>query len=334
MALRFPGGIGRRGLLFGLGFGLLLTAGCGRRQEPAPATPAEPVEARASVDRAVATTGDLITYTISVDHDPAFTIELPEPGAEIAGFRVVDLGRKQPGTVAGRKLEERWYKLRADLVGSYVLPPVTVGFTGPGTGTDRQTVSTSAIFVEVESVLPAAGEAAATDVRDLKPLRPEASRIPWLAIAGGLALAVAALVAWWWWRRRPRPIAPQVPAHEIAFQALDELRGTDFKDKAAVRRFHFRISEVLRTYVEGRYGLNATDLTSEEILAALPALPSLDPEQGGALRRFLRATDQVKFADYEPVEDEIRATYDIALSFVESTRPVAEPAPAGQREAA
>ena len=336
----------RRGLPLGgcaLLVAALLAAGC-RHPEAKTGDAAQdakpPVAASATVDRAVATTGDLITYRVTVEHDPGYQVDLPEPGADIAGFRIVDLGRDKPKTVDGRVVEQRWYKLRADLVGSYVLPPVTVHYAkkgekpgaapaANGKGEDAgSTVETSEIFVEVESVLPAGG--AAKDIHDIKPLEKIAERPPWLipgvVALGALALVAAALL--WWRRRRRAPAAPPRPAHEIAFAALDALRRTDFSDLAAVRRYYFAISEVVRAYVEGRFGLNATDLTSEEIRAALPALTGLDAGEAERLTRFLTVTDGVKFAARVPDEEEIRAVYEDALSFVEATRPRPQPEPA------
>lgn len=331
---------------------LMISAACGQAPEaPESEESKPPVIAAASVDRAVATTGDLITYTVTVDYRPGYQVEIPEPGAEIAGFRIVEVGEEAPAEDGNRIVESRWYQLRADLVGSYVLPPVTVSYQaseGEGnedTGTDSEpagseppaaeppaaeagpstveTVQTSAIFVEVASVLPTEG--GADDIRDIKPLQPPPETVPWRWIAGAAGALLLAALGWWWWRRRSqRPAAPPVPPHEVAFQALDELRGSDFDDPEAVRRFHFAISEVVRVYIEGRWGLNATDLTSEEIIARLSQLSGLAGEQAVSLRRFLLDTDQVKFADHEPTREEIHQTYERALGFVEATRPVAE----------
>ena len=282
-----------------------------------------PVEARARVDRAVATTGDVITYSVTLDYDASYVVELPDPGSEIAGFRIVDIGGEEPVTTEGRTVEERWYQLRADLVGSYVLPPVTVEYRSSeqssdgGIGGEPETIQTSEIFVEVETVL--SGDE--TDIRQLKPLRRVETGTPWelYAAAGGGALLLALLGWWMWRRRRNRPAPPPRPAHEIAFEALDRLRGTDFTDVEAMRRFHFEISEVVRAYVEARFALNATDLTTEEIVDHLDELRTASCERD-RLGLFLRSTDRVKFADHRPPEDEIQNTYEHALSFVEATR--------------
>ncbi|MEM7481360.1 MAG: hypothetical protein AAF481_09315 [Acidobacteriota bacterium] len=326
----------------------LLIGGCGRQPvgDAAPQDPPPPVEASTSVDRAVATTGDLLMYTLVVEHDPEIEVEIPEAGSEIAGFRIIELGREDsrgdPVESNGRITETRWYQLRADLVGSYVLPSVTVSWQRRDSD-ETGRVETSEIFVEVESVLPADGEA--TDIRGLKPLRRIESGPPWEWIAAGAggALLLTILAFWWWYRRREETPEPAIPPHEVAFAALDELRGADFSDPEAVRRFAFRISEVMRTYVEGRFGLNATDLTTEEILPRLSDHRELttsaagDPDAarppGAQLATFLRATDRVKFAGHSPTEPEIQTIYEDALSFVERTVPPPEPA-AGEEHGA
>ncbi|MCB1057517.1 MAG: hypothetical protein KDD11_18610 [Acidobacteria bacterium] len=337
----------RRPILTALAAALLLSA-CAQKPAPDANTNADrpPVEAHAGVDKAVATTGDLITYKVTVDYYPAYQVEIPEPGADIAGFRIVEIGSDPTVDKDGRRIETRWYQLRADLVGSYVLPPITVEYHRadeeppaaapepagePQSGaapasppTTVESVQTSAIFVEVASVLPAEG--GADDIHDIKPLQPPEPVFPWRWIALAGAVLLGGLAGWWWWRRRSRkPAPPPAPAHEIAFAALDRLRGTDFSDPEAVRRFHFEVSEVIRSYIEGRWGLNATDLTSEEIIGLLSSLRGLDAAQASSLRRFLLDTDRVKFAHHQPATPEIEQTYERALSFVEATRPAPEP---------
>lgn len=302
-----------------------LVLGCAAGEPAGDAEPRPPAELRASVDRATATTGDLIVYTVEVERDAEVEVALDEPGTDIAGFRIVDLGRAPAETLpSGRILERRWYELRADLVGAYVLPALTATYGDPsGAGGDLEAPE---ISVEVESVLPDDGSEA-TDIRDIKPLRRIDDGASWLLWTGlALAAAALALAAWWWRRRRKRPDggapeAPPVPPYDLAIRELERLRRTDFSNLRELRRYHFAVSSVVRAYVEGRFGLNATDLTTEEILARLGDLAPLEAPQAKRLRRFLVATDRVKFAAHLPASDEIERTWEQALGFVEATRP-------------
>ena len=326
---------------------LPLLLACGAVEEQAGAGEAlkPPAELRAAVDRATATTGDLITYEVEVERDPDVNVELADPGVDIAGFRIVDLGQDRPQTLdSGRILERRWFQLRADLVGSYVLPALAATYRGPAG--DVGDLETPEIPVEVESVLPADGTEV-TDIRDIKPLRRVETGRLWLLWLG-LAAAVLALAAAWWWRRRRRgsggevPEVPRIPPYELAIQELERLRRTDFSNLRKLRRYYFAVSAVVRSYVEGRFGMNATDLTTEEILSRLGApgwrdpapsanqsvrpssgarmaLVRLDPVQARRLERFLVATDQVKFAAHLPLTEEIDRTYEQALGFVRAT---------------
>lgn len=303
-----------------------------------------PVEAKAFVDKAVATTGDVITYTIEVTHRKNISIQLKEPGADIAGLRIIDAGMAPKEEANGRITEKRWYQLRADLVGSYVLPPVRVQYeaiesTKPKTPDgvsnkalqtddstkkdmptqDIQAVQTSQIFIEVQSVLPE--DQQATDIRDIKPLeRVDYGIAPWIiAVAvGGCVLFLMVVLVLYRKRKQPISIKAALP-NEIAFAALDALRQTDFADKQALLAYYFQLSEVLRTYVEAQYGLNATDLTSEEILTRVSDLPGLASDEKACLEAFLKATDRVRFALEMPNQEEIKQTYEHALHFVETT---------------
>ncbi len=166
----------------------------------------------------------------------------------------------------------------------------------------------------------------APDIRGLKPLlAPTPDPLwPWL-----VALAAAALLgALWAWRRARRlpaapaaaPHSPRRSAYEEALLGLAELAAVETLDPAAVRRLHFELSERLRAWVEACFGVNATDLTTEEIVARLTELRSLPRARTEELANLLQAADGVKFAAEPASEGACRARVASALAFVEATR--------------
>jgi len=284
--------------------------------------PRRPVEVTTTVDRAVATTGDLITWTLTIDRDADIEVELPQWGSEVDGLERVDRGTAPERRRSGRVVEERWIQLRADLVGSYTLPEITVRYD-LGTGDERTAAAVIApeIALEVESVLPVDG--AAEDIRDLKPLR-RVRTWDWRWWAAGGALALLLLGLGWWWRRRlrqPTPAVPPVPPEVLALEQLEGLQLPNPGDVGAIRRYYFAISAILREYVEGRFGLNATDLTTEEIVSRLGEVDELEGPEADLLVSFLTATDAVRYARQEPPDEEPPELLETAVGFVHRTPP-------------
>lgn len=123
------------------------------------------------------------------------------------------------------------------------------------------------------------------------PVPKQAPVILWLSIGGG-ALALA--IAWLWWRRNRRRQPSMSPA-ETALASLDELAAT--RDALAAEAFAMRVTQAVREYVAGRFGLAAPRRTSEEFLREFflenGAVLTVESD---ALRVFLKSCDMVKFA--------------------------------------
>jgi len=139
------------------------------------------------------------------------------------------------------------------------------------------------------------------DIRDIKGFVPVSHGWLWLALIGS-ALLILFLV-WWLKRRKPVvaiPVIPPLSPLEIALAALQKLKDANLP----VENFYTQLSDIVRQFIEGRYGLRAPERTTEEFLAEARL-----PEQYMALlQTFLQEADLVKFARHRPsVEDMARA---------------------------
>jgi hypothetical protein len=83
------------------------------------------------------------------------------------------------------------------------------------------------------------------------------------------------------------------------------------------------VSEVMRLYLERRYGVPAIDLTTSECLRMLQA-KAIDGEALGWLRQFLDACDLVKFSRYEAPRERWATIWNDAKSIVQRTTPPEE----------
>ena len=106
------------------------------------------------------------------------------------------------------------------------------------------------------------------------------------------------------WQKRKLNVVlpPPVPAHVRAKQKLEEALALISQPKP----FVIAVSDTARIYLEERFDFRAPERTTEEFLRELDGTELLLPEQKESLGNFLESCDLVKFAKYEPGENELR----------------------------
>lgn len=145
-----------------------------------------------------------------------------------------------------------------------------------------------------------------------------------------LVLLVAGAAFWILRRRRQNaPVLkkkkPQPTPYEIAMRDLNDLKERKLWEQGLEREYFTRLTEILRNYLDGRFGINAMEMTSAQIIRTL----SDNPEVSGKrdyVRNILNMADFVKFAKMRPLPDDNIEAYVNAVKFVQETKPVsAEP---------
>ncbi len=274
-----------------------------------------------AVDRAVITPDDVVQFTITVNADPTIDIDIPEVAKKFSGLRVIDYETDLDREENGRTIKRKRYKLKTDETGSYLLPEIELFYRTPQG--EKKTIKTSPIFLEVKTPESLkAGEA--EDIRDIKPLFIIPYDWRWViySVATLLLWGIGFLI-WKWIRvRRSQPIPlPVIPPHEIALTRINALKIQWEKREIGFKVMHYELSEAVRAYLEGRYGLRATDMTLEEIRREINTVADLGSSEKPILSELLGQTDRVKFTDYMPSESQSDTLICLALSFVEVTRP-------------
>ncbi len=163
-------------------------------------------------------------------------------------------------------------------------------------------------------------QAAANDIRDIKPPMEIPNGWEWLWwTLGALAVLVILILIWRYVHRRMTqiPIVPPIPAHIRAKQKLEEALALISQPKP----FVIAVSDAARAYLEERFQFRAPERTTEEFLHELGGTDLLVGEQKESLGGFLESCDLVKFAKYEPAESELRGLHHSAVKLVEETEP-------------
>lgn len=115
-----------------------------------------------------------------------------------------------------------------------------------------------------------------------------------------------------------------VPPYQLAMQQLQTLHEEHLCEKGQEREFYTRLTDILRSYLDARFGINAMEMTSTQIRRCLRDNEHTKMSEK-YMSRILEIADFVKFAKIRPLPEDNAGAYKSALQFVEETKPVVEP---------
>lgn len=204
--------------------------------------------------------------------------------------------------------------------GYHSIPPLNIAFQN---GQSRDTLRTVPLSLMVHS-LPVD---TTKEIKDIKaPLGVPFSILDyWQYILGFFGLVFVVFAIWYIVKlRKKEPLfggpRPADPPHIIALRELDSLRAEKLWQNNKTKQYYTRLTEIIRTYIESRYGIVAMEMTSEEILEALKNAQMEDYSQIELLQKMFQTSDLVKFAKGQPLPDENEINLLNAYQFVNNTK--------------
>jgi hypothetical protein len=143
-------------------------------------------------------------------------------------------------------------------------------------------------------------------------------------IGGLLCLAVAVAIGYYLRSRKKTIVKVEkpkvlVPPHIEALEQLQLLRDEKLWQNGFEKEYHIRISDIIRNYVERRFGLTALEQTTDEIMRHTRSIDLIDENLRHKLKQILSLSDMVKFAKELPLPNENEQSMDNAIHFVNST---------------
>ncbi|MBD3322853.1 MAG: hypothetical protein GF350_17270 [Chitinivibrionales bacterium] len=270
-----------------------------------------------SVSRDSLTVGDRIEYIVTLTVPKDIAVVPPEPEQDFGNLTIKDY-RKDKTDLGGRDSLDFRYVLttyKVEPCSIPALPYILVKDSVP------DTLMTGPVPLRVISVVT-------TDTADIKGLKPQqaAGKPPlvwlWIALIVYILTGFIMGVRFHWRKTRwvPPPPPPK-PPYEEAIIALNKFDTKQYLNQGQIKPFAFALSEILKRYISRRYGVLASEYTTEEMLEWLTHAP-LDPEPKAEAEWFFTTSDPVKFAQYVPDLDILHRLEQEARSFVEKTRPV------------
>jgi len=150
----------------------------------------------------------------------------------------------------------------------------------------------------------------------------------WMWIALVLVLLIGGILLIRFLKNRPEKvieeeIKPIIPPHVTALEKLEKLREDKLWQTGKVKLFHSTISEIIREYLEQRYGVMALENTTDEIMQSI-RYHGLLANQTTKLNQLLVLSDLVKFAKEQPLANENDMSLLHAIEFIKSTKQIIE----------
>ncbi len=145
-----------------------------------------------------------------------------------------------------------------------------------------------------------------------------------------LLLFLAALLAWVIVRLvKNKPIIriikikPRKPSHVAALDKFEEIKNDkELRLGSNAKEYYTRLTDTLREYMNNRFGFNATEMTTPEIIDHLRSVE--DKEGISELKEVLEIADLVKFAKLNPAMNENDRNLLCAIDFINRTKNIEE----------
>lgn len=316
--------------------GVALAAGLALSMNAAPRRSASGITVTAAVDSTMLVMGDVAHLKVNVDMPEsaardARIVDFPvlAHGEEYLPWNGVDIVGVDSASVVqdGRRRIAYDFTIQAFDPGTITIPPFAVlGSQGADTAFSN-VVTFKVMPVEVDSL---------ETINPMESVVSPATRwydyIPnwliWTLI--GIALAAVGVFTAFYFMRRKEEIEQQreapVPPYELAISRLQTLRSRNLAESGHEKEYYTELVDILRQYLEGRFGINAMEMTSTQIVKALRS-NAQTRMTADLVKAVLSVADFVKFAKVRPLPDDNVRAFTRAQDFVEQTKPEPEPEP-------
>lgn len=272
--------------------------------------------------------GQQAHLTLSVQAKKGQRVELPlfkESEYMTPGVEVLDNGEEQTNELDNNTIETiRQYTLTSFDDTLYYIPALKVKVDGKDY--EGKSLALKVLTCEVDTLHPEQF-APPKDVQD-----PPFMMSEWtsLGILSLIALLLLLLAVYFYQRLKAgKPLnlhfsfRKKLSPYELAVKEINALKDRGTAHSEDQKGYYSQLTDTLRNYLDARFGINAKEMITSEIIQALESQDkALMLSQ---LRQLFETADLVKFAKYEAPLNENDLNLANALQFVTTTKPEEKP---------
>ena len=267
--------------------------------------------------------GEQTGLTLSVTTGQGTHVTMPSfkpsdyitPGVEVLEGSNADTSKLDNGLVR----ITRKYTLTSFDENLYYIPPMKVKVDGKEYQSKSLALKVLTVPVDTlhpEKFYPPKG------VQDNPFLWSEWEQAFWLSV---IFVLVCVLTYYLWTRlKENKPVIAQVriikkiPPHQKALKEIERIKDDRMSVSEDQKAYYTLLTDVLRKYIKARFGFNAMEMTSSEIIDRLQQ--DGDKKMIDELKELFTTADLVKFAKYSTLINENDANLVNAVEFINTTK--------------
>ena len=286
------------------------------------------VQVEASIDSIQIFVGEQVHVTLSATAKEQSKVEFPQfkpteyitPGVEVLGAEELETKEQDNGFVTRQMV----YTMTSFDDTLYYIPPMKVKIDGMPYESKSLALKVLTFEVDTTNVDQFFGP---KDVQDNPFQWSDWSLSFWLSVLMLLLLAAAYYL--YLRLRDNKPIITHIRVvkrllpHQKALQQIEQIKADKMVASENSKEYYTKLTDTIRKYIEERYGFNAMEMTSSEIIDHLMA--TQDENALSELRHLFLTADLVKFAKYSTLINENDANLVNAIDFINQTKLENEP---------
>lgn len=279
------------------------------------------VSLKASIDSTAVVQGSKANLRLEVlkNTSDGMLVDAPETGADYFGIEISDLKIDTIDHGNGRIELDYDYTIQAFDPGTVTLPPFRYVVGNDTVNSD--VVTLKVLEVDLDTL---------TDIHPMESVVSVPTRwydvIPdwWLWIFIGVAVAGVIACCVLLFRKKKGLLSKPVkvtPPYDLAVMRLNDLQAKKLPQSGREKEYYTELTEILRQYLDGRFGINAMEMTSTQIIDTLRHNKETKPGSD-LMKQILEIADFVKFAKVRPMPDDNIKAFNSAVKFVEDSKPL------------
>lgn len=267
--------------------------------------------------------GEQTSVALSVTAKKGAKVKMPvyepsqyiTPGVEVLAHSDADTSQLDNGLL---KITKR-YTLTSFDENLYYLPPMTVNVDGKNYKSKSLALKVLTVPVDTlhpEKFYPPKG------VQSNPFLWSDWEQAFWLSV---VFVLICVLTYYLWTRlKENKPVIAKVriikklPPHQKALKEIEHIKENKMSVSEDQKTYYTLLTDVLRKYIKARFGFNAMEMTSSEIISRLQQ--EEDRKMIDELNELFMTADLVKFAKYSTLINENDANLVNAIEFINTTK--------------